>query len=406
MDVNDQSANKCTSFILRSNRKNVLRRKINRKVAKKDNFNSFVMIAQNLKYLTFLINRGVSMGLQGYIAKRIFYSALLILFVITINFIIFEIMPTSPEDLLIGSRKELTPDQVARMRQLWGFDRPIYERYGKYVVNMLTFQWGYTVPTTGRRPVVNVIMQYLPNTLVLMGLSTMLAIVIGVILGVIAAYKRGGLYDTSSVVVSLLTMSLPTFWMGMMFLLFFMQGGPVDNMFGFFFPVGRIASDFLPPPITFNLFGFIFSLPTLVEIQDRLWHLFAPTFILALFQFGGYLLLTRATVIEGMTEDYVVTARAKGLKERTVLFKHILKNASLPIITSVAIGLGFMLSGAIITEAVFSYPGIGTLTIKSLDNLDYPVVHSIFYITALTVIVANFFADLLYGMMDPRIKYG
>jgi peptide/nickel transport system permease protein len=143
-----------------------------------------------------------------------------------------------------------------------------------------------------------------------------------------------------------------------------------------------------------------------VEIQDRLWHLFAPTFILALFQFGGYLLLTRATVLESMTEDYVVTARAKGLKERTVLFKHILKNASLPIITSVAIGLGFMLSGAIITEAVFSYPGIGTLTIKSLDSMDYPVVHSIFYITALTVIIANFFADLLYGMMDPRIKYG
>jgi peptide/nickel transport system permease protein len=292
------------------------------------------------------------------------------------------------------------------MRQLWGLDRPIYERFAKYVVNMLTFQWGNTVPTTGRKPVVDAIMQYLPNTLVLMGLSTMLAIVIGIIFGVMAAYKRGGLYDTSSVMASLLTMSLPTFWMGMIFLLFFMRGGPVDNMFGFYFPVGRITTEFLPPPITFNLYGFIFSLPTLVEIQDRLWHLFGPTFILALFQFGGYLLLTRATVLESMTEDYVVTARAKGLKERTVLFKHILKNASLPIITSVAIGLGFMLSGAIITEAIFSYPGIGTLTIKSLDNMDYPVVHAIFYITALTVIIANFFADLLYGVIDPRIKYG
>jgi len=346
------------------------------------------------------------MGLQGYIAKRIFYSFLLILFVITLNFIIFEVMPTSPEDFLIGSRKELTPEQIARVRQLWGLDRPFYERYAKYVVNMLTFQLGDTVPTTGRRPVVQVIMQYLPNTIVLMGLSTVLAIVIGIIFGVIGAYKRGGLYDTSSVIVSLLTMSLPTFWMGMIFLMLFMQGGPVHNMFGFFFPIGRITSDFMPPPITFNLLGFIFSLPTFVEIQDRLWHLFAPTFILTLFQFGSYLLLTRATVLESMTEDYVVTARAKGLKERTVLFKHILKNASLPIITSVAIGFGFMLSGAIITEAVFSYPGIGTLTIKSLSNIDYPVVHAIFYITALTVIVANFFADLLYGVIDPRIKYG
>jgi peptide/nickel transport system permease protein len=122
--------------------------------------------------------------------------------------------------------------------------------------------------------------------------------------------------------------------------------------------------------------------------------------------YGGYLLLTRATMLEVLTEDYIVTAKAKGLKERAILFRHALKNASLPLITNAAISLGFVLSGAIITEQVFNYPGLGMWTWKAIDFTDYPVLQCIFYLVALSVIIANFMADLLYGVIDPRIRYG
>jgi peptide/nickel transport system permease protein len=157
----------------------------------------------------------------------------------------------------------------------------------------------------------------------------------------------------------------------------------------------------------FSLLGSQFALPTMTEIFNRISHLIMPVGVLTLFQFGNYVLLTRATMLETLTEDYILTAKAKGLKERTIIFKHALKNASLPIITSSALAFGFLIGGAIITETVFSYPGIGWLTITSLiQNMNYPVLQALFYITALCVIIANFISDLLYGVIDPRIKYG
>jgi len=137
-----------------------------------------------------------------------------------------------------------------------------------------------------------------------------------------------------------------------------------------------------------------------------MWHLFLPVVVLTLFLYGSFLLLTRATMMETLTEDYITTARAKGLKERAILFKHALKNASLPVITNAAIAIGFILSGAIITEQVFNIPGLGQWTWAAIPYKDYPVLHCIFYLTALCVIIANFIADILYGVVDPRIKYG
>jgi peptide/nickel transport system permease protein len=163
----------------------------------------------------------------------------------------------------------------------------------------------------------------------------------------------------------------------------------------------------LPPKMILgNLFNIQIALPSLLEIQGRLLHLFLPTLTLTLFSYGGYLLLTRATMMEALSEDYIVTAKAKGLKERTILFKHALKNASLPLITNVALTFGFILSGAIITEQVFSYPGLGHWTWLSISYRDFPALQAIFFLIALCVIVANFVADILYGVVDPRIKYG
>jgi peptide/nickel transport system permease protein len=268
---------------------------------------------------------------------------------------------------------------------------------------MLTFKFGNSIrpPNT---PIVEKIAEALPNTLLLMGLSTVLSIIIGILTGIIAAYKRGGKLDTTLVISSLITYSLPTFWMGMIALIVF------SRTLGWF-PPGQTISNLYPPMIQTtigipNLFAFALRIPSIMEIGDRLWHLFLPCAVLTLFQYGNYLLLTRATMLETLTEDYIVTARAKGLKERTVIFKHAFKNASLPIITSVALAAGFMISGAIITETVFSWPGLGRLTMDAINLYDYPFLHVIFYVVALCVILANFIADLLYGVIDPRIKYG
>jgi len=243
----------------------------------------------------------------------------------------------------------------------------------------------------------------LQNTLVLVGTSSILAIIIGVLLGVVAAYKRGGLFDSAAVVVSLTTYALPSFWMGMIALMIF------SFNLHWFPSQGSIPADWAArwptPAWQGNIAGVQLAIPSLEEIAGRIHHLFLPMIVLTLFAYGGYLLLTRATMLETLSEDYVITARAKGLSERTVLFKHALKNASLPIITNVALTFAFLLTGAIITEQVFTYPGLGQWIWSSIAYADYPVMQAIFYIIALCVIIANFAADLVYGLIDPRVKY-
>jgi len=348
------------------------------------------------------------MGLRTYIMRRTLYSLFLVFFVVTLNFVIFQLMPGNPIETFVGGLRIKKPEMIKDILALYGFDQPMHVRYAKYLNNMFTFQFGvsffsgdYISKEIGER---------LGNTLLLMGLVEIFSIIIGVALGVIAAHKRGGLFDSFSVVTSLTTYSLPSFWMGMVLLLVFYY------YLGWFPGAGIYPRDWaiifgdtggLPPRMLLgNFFGTELAIPSLTEISGRAWHLFLPTLTLTLFSYGGYLLLTRATMLETLTEDYIVTARAKGVKERTVLFKHALKNASLPIITSAALTFGFILQGAIISEQVFTYPGLGQWIWSSIAFNDYPAMQAIFYLTALCVIIANFIADLLYGVIDPRIKYG
>jgi peptide/nickel transport system permease protein len=348
------------------------------------------------------------MGLRGFVIKRIIYSFLLVLFVLVLNFVIFQVMPGNPIELFAGAGKLKNEQQKNEVIASFGLDQPITVRFQKYVVNMLTGQFG--ISFISQNYIATEVVGRLSNTLLLMGTSEILAMVLGILLGVIAAKKRGGLFDNASVVMSLTTYSLPSFWMGMIFLLIFYK------TLGWFPGAGAYPRDWVttyaasggfPPRLILGTLpgGMTLALPSLTEIAGRLWHLTLPTLTLTLFTYGGYLLLTRATMLEALTEDYIVTARAKGLSERTVLYKHALKNASLPLITSIALTFGFILSGAIITEQVFTYPGLGQWTWNAIQMRDYPALQAIFYITAISVIVANFIADILYGLVDPRIKY-
>lgn len=313
---------------------------------------------------------------------------ILIFFIATVNFVIFILMPGDPTAVLASSARLKSQEQVEIVRKLYGLDEPLYVRYVKYLQNMVTFNFGFSY--YNGRLITEELNRRLTNTILLVGLSTIFAIIIGILLGVIAAARRGKIFDSLSVTASLITYSLPSFWMGMIFLLIF------SSWLGWFPMGGIVPAEWAQNPPA-NIFE---------EILGRAHHLFLPVLTLVLFQYGGYLLLTRAVMLETLTEDYIVTAKAKGVKERVILFKHALKNASLPLITNMALSFGFMLSGAIITEQVFSYPGLGLWLWNAIAFVDYPVLQAMFYIIALCVIIANFIADLLYGVIDPRIRYG
>jgi len=325
----------------------------------------------------------------------------LLFFVLSLNFVIFMLMPGDPTIMFVKAVKgqeKLMQEKLER----WGLTQPIYIRYTKYLTNMITWQFGESFITG--IPIAQTMLRRLKYTLTLLGASIALSLIIGVILGVIAAHRRGGIFDSTAVIGSLITYSLPVFWMGMLFILvfysrlhWFPSAGAFPRAWGGNWP---------DPLIALNILGTTITMPSLVEIHGRLRHLFLPMVTLVLFQYGGWLLLTRATMLETITEDYVLTAKAKGLSERTILFKHALKNAALPLITNVALSFGFMFSGAIITETVFTYPGVGKWIWTAILNRDYPILQATFYVIGLCVIIANFLADILYGVIDPRVKYG
>ncbi len=342
------------------------------------------------------------MGLRSYLLKRAVNTVVLILFVIVINFLIFELLPGTSGAIanLVSTGRLQNPIVAQRLLVQDGFCKgfdsagsciptTVWDQFTAYFRNMLTFQFGvsYQAP---HKPILQDMIESgrLVNTLTLLGISTALSLVIGIFLGVYAASKRGSVFDSGWVTASLVTFSLPTFFMGLLFILVFTQTLH-------WFPAGNVV------PSSWTI-----STPDIWgQIVGRLEHLFLPVLTLTLFFYGGHLLLTRATMVESLGEDYVVTARAKGLPERTVLFKHALKNASLPIVTNAALSFGFILSGAIITETIFNWKGLGLWLFNSIQFKDYPVMQAMFFMIALCVIAANFLADVIYGVLDPRIKY-
>lgn len=356
------------------------------------------------------------MGLRGFIFRRLIYSVILILLVIVVNFMIFKAMPGDPAAYLmpefqIGMREEERTAQEAKLREVWGLNDSLPIQLAKYVRNLVTFNFGTAI--VDKRQVSDVLREKIPYTVLLLGGSTLVSIILGVLLGILAIQRRGGTFDTFSVLGSLITGALPTFWMGMVFLFIFF------TTLGWFPNAGAFPREWAggnwPKP-----FSLAYSLqPSALNIQLGIMlpdllnlvggfvkHLFLPLTTLVLFNFGGWLLLTRATMIETITEDYILTARAKGVGETAILLRHALKNASLPIITSAALSFGFVLSGAIITETVYTYPGVGGWTFFAIGVRDIIVLMAIFYVISICVIIANIIADLLYGVLDPRIKIG
>jgi peptide/nickel transport system permease protein len=313
--------------------------------------------------------------------------------IIVVNWLIFEGIPgqNGAEQTLSGSpRLAANPQARERLCAQWNCHASRYDQFITYVYSMLTFQFGVSYQNGLPISTQMIHQGRLQNTLVLLGVSTIIAIIIGIVLGVVASNKRGSFLDSFTVTTSISTSALPTFWVSLLLILVFAIGLQ-------WFPSGGLA------PAAWTVPG---NLPDpLTQVLVRLQYFFLPVVTLTLFTYGGFVLLTKATMIDVLEEDYIVTARAKGLSQRVILFRHAFKNASLPVITASALYFGAILSGAVLTETIFAWPGLGFWLYEAIGVKDYPVMQAMFYLISLTVIGANFISDILYGIVDPRIRY-
>lgn len=331
------------------------------------------------------------MGLKAYIAKRIVYNLIVIFAIMTLNFGIFVMMPGDPIGRYIRAQGEfgrVDPKLIEELEELYGVNLPLHERYFLYLKNMATFNFGRTRYSEGY--IVEEMSRRLFNTLILIGTLEVLVLTVGTAIGLLLALKRGSKTDSGIVVTALTLASLPSFWVGLLLLTIF------STTLRWFPPGGIFPKEWLTNPPT----------NPLEIIAGRLYHLVLPVLTMFIVSVDGWMLFVRACALETITEDFVVTARAKGLKERAVLFKHVLKPASLPIITSLTVSFALMWTGAIITENVFNYPGMGRWILSAIQVQDLPILFAIFYLIALCTVMANFAADLIYGLVDPRVKVG
>ncbi len=314
-----------------------------------------------------------------YFLKRTLFALVTVFVAITLNFVIFRAVPG---DAVTGLRCQFcTVEFKEQLRAELGLDQSKWEQYGIYLESLAHGDMGRSF--VSREPVVDELIDPLLNTLPMIALGTVFAIVFGILTGVVAAWRRGTFLDWGNLSFSLVFYSLPTQWLGLMFLIFF--AGTL--------PASGVSDPFLQ-----------FTDPSWWEVfVDRLEHMILPATTLGIVLYGEYALIVRSSLMEALGEDYVLTARAKGLRNWAIVWKHAFRASLLPIVTLIALSLGYLVAGAILVETVFSYPGIGLATYDAVVERDYPVLQASFLILTLSVVFANYVADLLYFKLDPRV---
>lgn len=313
--------------------------------------------------------------------RRIAVLVAAIFAIVTFNFFLFHLIPGDPIRLIARSQR-LSPEQVQELRQLYGLDGGILEQYLRYLGNLLHGDLGYSFSL--KEPVADVVGRAMWNTVLLLTFSTLIVVIGGILVGVYAGSRHGRRSDSSTVVTSLVMWSLPTFWVGMLLVFTF-------SAWFRFLPTSGITT---PNAIYAN---------SLVYWMDVARHLILPTITLAIVDVAFFIIITRTSLVEVMGEDYMLTARGKGLSRRAIVWGHGFRNALLPVLTASVLYISALVAGAIQVEVVFSWPGMGLLTYNSVLSRDYPVLEACFLITAIAVLVANFCADLLYRRLDPRV---
>ena len=324
-------------------------------------------------------------GLLRYMGKRAIDRAAVVISSLTLQFLLLRVLPyyvlgIDPSFFFLNPN--LTEEQKEIIRRQFGLDEPLLSQFVKYVLSLLTGQLGFSFYT--RRPVYVELMERLPNTVLLLGTSTVLTIILGLIIGIIAVSKRGTRFDASVIGSSIFISAFPLFYVGLLLLL----------TFGFYlkwFPIAGSVSR--PPPRD-----------PVRYVADLLWHMALPLTALLITSVGGFALFIRNLFLTQLGEDYVVTARAKGLTEREVMLKHVLRNVLAPVITILALEFPGIISGAVITETVFSWYGVGRWLFDAAMQFDYPVVQAVLFIQVVLTVVSLYIADIVIAILDPRVR--
>lgn len=330
-------------------------------------------------------------SMREYLIKRILISLLIVYIIATLQFIIFQVIsPINPVDMFMFSDPRFKPEMREIVEANFGFNQSMGMRYLNYLRSMFTWNFGFSFSTM--LPVSGEMAWRLVNTVLLLGSALVATIMVGIPIGILAASRRGTKVDVFAIGSGIFAWGVPTFFIQLLALLLLSYYSYV--WFGFsIFPHGKMTS--VPPPT--DPFGYM---------TDVAWHLALPLITLVVAGFGSWALYTRNLLLDALTQDYIVTARAKGLSERTVLYRHAFRSTLPPIVTMITLAVPGIVTGAIITEFVFSWPGIGQWYISALLNGDYPVVQAVIFVYTVLMVVANIVADLLYGVLDPRIRVG
>ncbi|MFO7169171.1 MAG: ABC transporter permease [Chloroflexota bacterium] len=330
------------------------------------------------------------MGRSDYIIRRVGWALLTIAFVATLNFFLFRVLPGDPAKAGVRDPR-LTAEAQQAIRERFGLDKPLLintagnpfdSQFFRYFGRLLRGDLG--ISYNFNRPVADLLRERLYNTVVLVLVGELLAIGIGIALGVLAAWRRGRRLDVGILVFGLFTWALPTFFLGIILLII------GSTYFGL--PVGGIRT----PGASYASFW--------DQALDVGRHLLLPTLTLTIVLLGEFILIMRSSLLEVLGEDYILTARAKGLTDAQVLRGHAFQNAMLPMITLIALTLGFTVSGSILVESVFSWPGLGSAVFEAVGRRDYPMLQGAFLLFTVSVVLANMVADLLYTVLDPRVK--
>lgn len=313
-----------------------------------------------------------------YLMRRILQSIPLLIGISLISFFAMKIMPGGP---LAGYKMNphVTQADINRLRELWGLNDPIHQQYWKWLVSMIRGDWGWSYRSG--LPVREIIVNRAPNTILLMCLSYLVSLIVAIPVGIYSSLKRYSIFDYVFTVFAFMGVAVPSFWFGIMLMLLFsatLQWLPSSGMF-------TVGAEF--------------------SIIDRIKHLIMPTLVLGFINMASWSRYMRSSMLETISQDYIRTARAKGLSEKLVILKHALRNALIPIVTLMGLSLPAIVGGAVITERVFAWPGIGQLFVKSVYSRDYPILMASLMITATSVVLGNLLADIAYGYLDPRIKY-
>jgi peptide/nickel transport system permease protein len=306
-------------------------------------------------------------------------------FALVVNFFLFRVLPGDPGRNLGRGRME-SPEDLAAFNEAYGLDQPLPQQFLTFLEGVFTGDLGTSLRY--RVPVADLIVDRLWPTLLLVGTATLLAMLIGVWIGVVGAWNRGSLFDRFSSGTSLTLYSMPEWWLGLMLIATLAVGfGPIPGLF----PTGGLITPGVDPS-------------SLAGVVDIAWHLVLPVLTLTLVYLADYSLIMRSSLLEEIGEDYLTTARAKGLRDVQVRNRHAVRNALLPTTTVIALSFGFVVAGAITVETVFSIPGLGLLSTEALSVPDYPVLQGTFLVATAAVILANLVANLVYGLLDPRVR--